>query len=77
MFLDMTFLTLDHAANTWSRSDSHPSGNCGFCQNTEILMYRHQQCGAFAALEKRAKCAAAGSSEVLQEEEEAVVSKHV
>lgn len=49
----------------------------GFCQSTEILMYRHQQCGAFAALEKRAKCAAAGSSEVLQEEEEAVVSKHV
>lgn len=34
-----------------SKSDSHLSGNRGFCQNTEILTYR--QCGAFAALEKR------------------------
>lgn len=60
----MTFLTLGHAANTKTGQTLHPSGNCGFCQNTEILMYRQRLCGAFAALEKRAKYAAAGSGEV-------------
>lgn len=57
-----------------SMSSSHPSGNCGLCQNIEIQACR--QCWAFAALVKRVRNAAAGSSEVPQEEE-AVVPKHV
>lgn len=59
-----------------STSDLNPSGNCGLCQNTEITMSRQCPCWTFAVLEKRAKNAAAGSSEVLQEEE-VVMPKHV
>lgn len=65
--LDIIFLTLGHAADTGA-GQTHTSGS-------EILMCRQWPCGAFAALEKRAK-AAAGSSEVLLEEE-AAVSEHV
>lgn len=68
--LDIIFLTLGHAADTGA-GQTHTSGS----ENTEILMCRQWPCGAFADLEKRAK-AAAGSSEVLLEEE-AAVSEHV